>query len=128
MGGGMPPRKKTIRHDAIVARFGERLRQLRLSQGMSQAELAGLAAVTTNYISRLEGGGAAPGIDLAARLATALGVPVADLLPMTPDKDDLAVTRQQAKRLFDDLVRRDDPAVLLLLTQLLARLAEATGR
>jgi hypothetical protein len=47
---------------------------------------------------------------------------------VTPVRDDLAVTRQQPKRLFDDLVRRDDPAVLLLLTQVLARLAEATGR
>jgi transcriptional regulator with XRE-family HTH domain len=48
---------------------------------MSQAELAGQEEVTTNYISRLEAGGAAPGIDLVARLAVGLGVPVADLLP-----------------------------------------------
>ncbi len=123
----MPQRKKTIRHDEIVARFAQRLRELRLSRGMSQAELARQAEVTTNYISRLEGGGAAPGIDLAARLAAALGVAVADLLPTTA-ADDLAVTRQQAKKLFDELLRRDDRAVLLLLTQLLARLAEATNR
>ena len=82
--------------------------------------------MTTNYISRLEGGGA-PGIDLVARLAVALGVPVADLLPMAPDIDDLAVTRRQAKKLFDELLQREDRAVLLLLTQLLARLAEATN-
>jgi transcriptional regulator with XRE-family HTH domain len=69
----MPPPKK-IRHDEIVARFGEQLRLARLSKGFSQAELAKQADVTTNYISRLEGGGAAPGIDLAARLAKALGV------------------------------------------------------
>jgi transcriptional regulator with XRE-family HTH domain len=104
----MPQRKKTIRHDAIVTRFGERLRELRLARGMSQAELASQAEVTTNYISRLEGGGAAPGIDLVARLAVSLGVPVADLLPTTPDLDDMVVTRQRAKKLFDELVRRDD--------------------
>lgn len=124
----MPQRKKTIRHDAIVARFGQRLRELRLARGMSQAELARQADVTTNYVSRLEGGGAAPGIDLAARLAQALGVAVADLLPTAPVLDDLAVTRQQAKRLFDGLVQTDDRAVLVLLTQLLARLSEATNR
>jgi hypothetical protein len=39
-----------------------------------------------------EGGGAAPGIDLVARLALALGVPVADLLPTAPAADGLAVT------------------------------------
>ena len=88
-----------------MARFGQRLRELRLARGMSQAELARQAEVTTNYVSRLEGGGAAPGIDLVARLALALGVPVADLLPTTPALDDLAVTRQQAKKLFDELLR-----------------------
>ncbi len=124
----MPQRKKNIRHDEIVARFGQKLRELRLARGMSQAELARQAEVTTNYISRLEGGGAAPGIDLAARLALALGVPVADLLPTTADLDDLAVTRKQAKKLFDELLQSEDRAVLLLLTQLLARLSEATNR
>ena len=124
----MPPRKKTIRHDEIVARFGQRLRELRLSRGMSQAELAGQSKITTNYVSRLEGGGAAPGIDLVARLAVSLGVPIADLLPTTPGPDELTVTRQQAKRLFDSLLRSEDRAVLLLLTQLLARLSEATNR
>src|SRR5436305_555244 len=109
----MPPRKKTIRHDPIVARFGQRLRELRLARGLSQAELASRAAITTNYISRLEGGGAAPGIDLVARLASALGVPLPDLLPTTPSPDELAVTRQQVKKLFDGLLQTDDRAVLL---------------
>jgi hypothetical protein len=53
---------------------------------------------------------------------------MADLLPTTPDLDDLAVTRQQAKKLFDELLETDDRAVLVLLTQLLARLSEATNR
>jgi transcriptional regulator with XRE-family HTH domain len=95
---------------------------------MSQAEVARQAEVTTNYISRLEGGGAAPGIDLVARLAVALGVPVADLLPTTPVQDDLTVTREQARRLFEGLLQSEDRAVLFLLTQLLARLSEATNR
>lgn len=124
----MPPPGKRIRHDEIVTRFGQRLRELRLGRGMSQAGLAAQAQVTTNYISRLEGGGAAPGIDLVARLAEALGVPIADLLPTSPESDDLEVTRRQARKLFDDLVRRDDRALLLVLTQVLARLAEATSR
>jgi hypothetical protein len=65
---------------------------------------------------------------LVARLAKALGVAIVELLPTDVDLDDLEVTRKQAKKLFDDLVRRDDRAVLLLLTQLLARLTEATNR
>jgi hypothetical protein len=91
---------------------------------MSRAEPAGLAEVTTNYVSRLEGEGS-PGIDPVARLAHALGVPVADLLPTAPDWDDLAVTRRKARELFDELVGSEDRAVLLLLTQAMARLSEA---
>lgn len=124
----MVQKKKAIRHDEVVARFGQRLRELRLARGMSQAELARQAEVTTNYVSRLEGGGAAPGIDLVARLCLALGVAVADLVPMAAPPDELAVVRQQAKKLFNSLLDSDDRAVLLLLTQLLARLAEATNR
>lgn len=124
----MSQRIKKIQHDEIVTRFGSKLRELRLSRGMSQGELAGNAEVTTNYISRLEKGGAAPGIDLVARLAVSLGVPIADLLPTGPGLEELDVTRKQAKKLFDELLRSEDKAVLVLLTQLLARLAEATNR
>jgi transcriptional regulator with XRE-family HTH domain len=125
----MAKRKKTIRHDEIVALFGQRLRERRLERGMSQAELAHQAEVTTNYVSRLEGGGAAPGIDLVARLATSLGVTVADLVPMpAPPKKELSVLREQAQRLFDLLLQTEDRAVLSILTQLLSRLSEATNR
>jgi transcriptional regulator with XRE-family HTH domain len=123
----MPQNRKRIQHDEIVERFGLKLKELRLSRGMSQGELAGQAHVTTNYISRLEKGGAAPGIDLVARLAVALGVQIADLLPMTPGHDDLEVTRKQARKLFDELLRSEDRAVMLVLTQVLARLNEATS-
>src|SRR3954447_16450120 len=100
----MPQRKKTIRHDAIVARFGVRLRELRLARGMSQAELARQAEVTTNYISRLEAGRAAPGIDLVARFCTALGVAIAALVPLAAPVDDLVAVRQQANNLFASLI------------------------
>jgi transcriptional regulator with XRE-family HTH domain len=125
--GLMPTRRKRIQHDEIVERFGLKLKELRLSRGMSQGELASQAQVTTNYISRLEKGGAAPGIDLVARLAVALGVQIADLLPTTPDLSDLDVTRKQLKKLFEELLRSEDRAVMIVLTQVLARLAEATN-
>lgn len=83
--------------------------------------------MTTNSIPRLEGGGAAPGIDLLARLVVASGVPVADLLPTRPETDDLAASRQRVKKLFDDLIRREDRAALLVVAQVLSRLVEATG-
>jgi transcriptional regulator with XRE-family HTH domain len=75
----MAKRKTNIRHAEIVQRFAVRLRELRHSRGMTQAELAQLAHVTLSYIGRLENGGAAPGIDLADRLAAALGASITDL-------------------------------------------------
>jgi transcriptional regulator with XRE-family HTH domain len=89
--------KKQIDHDPIVARFGHRLREVRTSRGFTQSQLAATAEVTISYITRLENGSSAPGIDLVARLAAALGTTVADLLPATTPPDDLAVLREQAK-------------------------------
>jgi transcriptional regulator with XRE-family HTH domain len=119
--------KKQIAHDPIVARFGRRLRAVRLSRGLTQTQLAEEAHVALSYITRLESGSSAPGIDLVARLAGALGTTVADLLPTAPPPDDLAVLRSNAKRLFAALLQTEDRETLSLLNQLLARLSE-TGR
>jgi transcriptional regulator with XRE-family HTH domain len=121
----MPGRKKQIEHDPVVARFGQRLREVRHSRGLTQAQLAEKAQVTVSYITRLENGSYAAGIDLAARLAAALGTPLADLLPTDPPPDDLAVLRRQAKELSDALVRSADRETLLMLVPLLARLGES---
>lgn len=127
--GAMPrQQKKRIQHDEIVARFGHRLQELRVEHGLSQADLASKASCTTNYISRLEAGRAAPGIDLVARLAKALGVSIAELLPTEPTPDELAALRERARELFDVRVASKEKAELVLLVQLLARLDEVTNR
>ncbi len=123
----MPRPKKEIIHDPIVARFGQRLREVRSSRGLTQAQLAEQAEITVSYITRLENGSSAPGIDLVARLAAALGTTVADLLPTTPPPDDLAVLRQRARTLLDTLLLTEDRETLALVNQFLARIIE-TGR
>jgi transcriptional regulator with XRE-family HTH domain len=120
----MSKSKKRIEHDPVVARFGQRLREVRLSRDMTQAQLAESAHVTVSYITRLESGTSAPGIDLVARFAAALGTEIVDLLPTTPLPDDLAVLRRQAKKLFDTLIQTEDRRTLSLLNQFLARLTE----
>ncbi len=124
----MAKRKSRIRQAEIVQRFGERLRELRRSRGMIQAELARAAHVTVSYIWRLESGGAAPGIDLVDRLAKALGATLTDLLPSTETTDTLAVLREQARRLFDGLLQTADRETFLMLNPLLARLSEAPSK
>lgn len=123
----MAKSKKQIEHDPVVALFGQKLKEIRTSRGLTQAQLAEEAQVTTSYITRLENGTSAPGIDLVARLAKALGAEIADLLPTEPRPDDLAVLRRQAKKLFDAVVQTEDRQMLSLLNQFLSRLSE-TGR
>ncbi len=87
--------KKRIEHDQIVQLFAGRLRAVRRERGLTQVDLAKQAQVTVGYISRLEKAGAAPGVDLVARIAAALGVAVTDLLPAAVQPDDLMVLRDQ---------------------------------
>jgi transcriptional regulator with XRE-family HTH domain len=124
----MAKRKARIAHAEIVRLFAARLREVRHSRGMTQADLARAAHVTTSYIGRLEAGGAAPGIDLADRLAKALATTVADLLPTTALPDTLAVLQDQARRLFESLVQAADREALQMLCPLLARLNESMNR
>jgi transcriptional regulator with XRE-family HTH domain len=124
----MPRRKAQIRHAQIVQLFAVRLREVRLSRGMTQVDLAQQAQVTVTYISRLESAGAAPGIDLVDRLAKALGTTVHDLLPLVAAPNRKAVLLNQAKRLFESLAESGDQETLQVLNPLLARLAESASR
>lgn len=124
----MGKRKTRIQHDEIVQLFAARLKELRRSAGLTQAELARKAQVTTSYVGRLESGGAAPGIDLVGRLAKALGVTTHELLPAGAPPDTLEFLRQQARKLFDTLLQIADRETLLMLNPLLARLTESPTR
>jgi transcriptional regulator with XRE-family HTH domain len=121
----MPSRKRHIRQAEVVKRFAHRLREVRLSRGMTQAALAHRAHVTVSYVWRLESGGAAPGIDLVDRLADTLGMTAADLLPPAARPDTVAVLRAQAERLFQALVQSANEDDLLMLNPLLARLGRS---
>jgi transcriptional regulator with XRE-family HTH domain len=121
-------RKVRIEQDEVVRLFAARLREVRRSRGMTQVELSRAAQVTPSYIWRLESGGAAPGIDLVARLARALGTTSHDLLPATHPPDTMAVLRDRARGLFEALLTVADRETLLMLNPLLTRLVEASGR
>jgi transcriptional regulator with XRE-family HTH domain len=121
-------RKARVEQDETVRLFAARLREVRRSRGMTQAELSRNAHVTPSYIWRLESGGAAPGIDLVARLARALGTTSHELLPEASPPDTLAVLRDQARGLFDALLAAADRETLLMLNPLRARLVESSER
>ncbi|WP_327695633.1 helix-turn-helix transcriptional regulator [Streptomyces sp. NBC_00459] len=72
--------------------FGRRLRQLRLQQGKSQADLTG-AGMSATYLSRLESGGRPPTPRAVGYLAERLGVPVASFeQPPASDLGDVLAT------------------------------------
>jgi transcriptional regulator with XRE-family HTH domain len=122
-------RKTPIRHDPAVESFAGKLREIRRSRGMTQKDLARQAHVTESYLSRLESAQIAPGIDLVARLARALQSPLTELLAHdeTPAHT-IDLLDEQAKKLFDVVLRARDRSYLLLLNQFLALLAEAVER
>ncbi|MDK8511398.1 helix-turn-helix transcriptional regulator [Corynebacterium bovis] len=74
--------------DELSADMAERLRELRLRAGLTQAELADLSGVTRNHISGLEAGprqdgrSVDPRLSTLYRLAAALGVPPAAVFPL----------------------------------------------
>ncbi len=85
-------------------------------------------SIATSYVGRLDSGGAAPGIDLVARLADASGTTVEDLLHSDSKPDQAAVLKKRVKSLFDDLMKNADRDTLLWLVPVLARLGESPAR
>lgn len=64
----------------LNAAFGERLRQVRGSRGLSQDEVAREANVHPTVVGRLERGSREPRLSTILRMAHGLGVPPGELL------------------------------------------------
>ena len=76
-----------------MMQFGTRLRAAREAAHMSLTRLAELSGVSKGYVSQIENGLAdSPGVDVAIRLAVAIGVGLDDLV-----RDDLAVALAQCE-------------------------------
>lgn len=120
--------RRRIHHAEIVQFFAERLREVRRSQNITQAELARRASVPSSYISDLEKAKSAPGIDLVDRLAKALGTSVMDLLPGAAPPQTPEDLQEQAKLLLGDLLQTADRDVLRAVNVLLALLRELSTK
>jgi transcriptional regulator with XRE-family HTH domain len=60
--------------------FGKRVRQLRLSAGWTQEQLAEAAGITTTYTSDLERGTKVPSLTIVLQISRAFRISVAELL------------------------------------------------
>jgi len=67
--------------DDLLQRFGDRLRSIRLRKGISQEKLAEIAGVHRTFVSSVERGERNISLQNIARLAKALEVTMARLMP-----------------------------------------------
>lgn len=119
--------KRAIRHHEVVGAFGARLRELRLARGLKQRELAKRASTDSAYIGRIERGTTAASIDLVARLAEALAVPISELFPAA-EQDAVPLLEEQARRRFDSIMKLGDPATLAMVVPLLSVVDDSLAR
>ena len=64
----------------ISAKFGKKVREIRLKKDMSQGDVAKLLGVHPSYISGIERGARNMALKNIERLAKALGVPIEELV------------------------------------------------
>jgi transcriptional regulator with XRE-family HTH domain len=70
-----------VRGDQFIQRFGKRAREMREVRGMTQEALAKAASLHPVAISLIEGGHRAVRLETLRRLAIALDVEPAELIP-----------------------------------------------
>ena len=83
-----------------LATFGQRLRHARRARGLTLAELGARVNRTPSVLSLIENGKREPRLTLVEQLATALSVPVAELLKKQPPsrRAQLEIALDQAQR------------------------------
>jgi transcriptional regulator with XRE-family HTH domain len=102
--------------------FGQRLRESRVSAGLSQSELEEISGIPKARLSRYENGHVAPSIQTLERLAAALNVSEASLLG-----DERAVLERFFDVLAERGVRVDSEEEAVKLAHALADMIRAVG-
>ena len=74
-------------HDPVLDAVGPRLRALRRRRGATLAELSEATGISVSTLSRLEGGGRKPTLELLLALARAYEVPLDELVGAPPPSD-----------------------------------------
>ena len=80
-----------------IENLGNRIKQIRLSKGLTQENLAVRSGLTKSYISLLEGGKKIPAIYTLSNIAGALGISVGDFFEHTDDSSSIAVVRKNER-------------------------------
>ena len=75
----------------LTASVRRRIRELRDERGMTQEELCKRAGISSDSVSRLEGGSRKPGLGTLERIAKAFGVPLTALFEGAPPPSERVV-------------------------------------
>ena len=81
-----------------MSNIGKTIRTMRMSRGMSQADLANRIGKKRSAVGNYENGTREPDLDTIEALADAFNVSMADLLDHETDKEDLWELREQLLR------------------------------
>jgi len=73
-------KRKTMKRKTAIPDLGQRLSATRIQSGLSQNAVAHRAGLAASYLSRIETGKIQPTVPTAHKIATALRVPLGELL------------------------------------------------
>jgi transcriptional regulator with XRE-family HTH domain len=83
--------------DQSIENLGKRIKQIRITKGLTQESLATRAGLTKSYISLLETGKKIPAIFTLSHIAGALGISVGDFFQDADDASGIAVVRKNER-------------------------------
>lgn len=99
--------------------IGDNIKRIRIEKGLTQKQLGELCGMADSAIRRYENGGANPKIETRQKIATALGVPLADLLYNDTGNFEYDVLISQDKELFEmNAVNKSKHKILLEILRL----------
>lgn len=78
---------RTPEDELLLKRFGDRLRQLRLSKGLTQEETAARSGLSRSYYTQVETGRRNVALLNLYKLAQCLEIPLHELLDIESDND-----------------------------------------
>ncbi len=103
------------------AAIGRRMRSVRQSLGMTQAELAEAAGIDPSFYGQIERGTNVPSLKTFLSVAAALGVDPADLLPRKAARGD-RLYEKAIERLVRNLGAKQKKLVLGMVSDMVGRL------
>ncbi len=104
--------------------IGETIRNLRLGKGMSQGDIENCTGLLRCYLSRVENGHTVPSLDTLARIAGALGIPIAQFFTDSSRQPEL-LSSPDARflgqiRKYSGALREDERKLLVAMVRKMA--------